>query len=685
MRFLTLLAAMALSSIMLAEHLPGGNISVRCVSGNQHEVTLKLWRECTGAAMIGQTINFVNTCGVSFSLNNMPLISVANVSPVCEGQADQTTCDGGPFIGIEEYTYRTTVNLSPCNFWRIYWSTCCRFPALNLQGSQGIYVEALVNNLGGTCNEYPTFSDNTPPLVCVNQPVSYDPGVLFTQGQDLRFRLINARRLLNSDPQNLDIQSVTYQSPFTGPAPYTGLAIDSITGQISFTPLGQGYIVCVIAIEVRDAGGVWRGTIMRDFPFIAQACDNNVPDAASGTIEDVSGEAVATAAYALNACGSACFSIAVADADGAQSVSLTSNIGSAIPGAEFIASPGNPATASICIGDNVPEGSYLFTVTATDDACPVIGTQVFTYVISVSASAEAGADATIPLCPGETIDLTAYVTGDNGGIWSDGPIVSGTGTYTYTITGSCGEDEAVFEVVQGSAPNAGEDAEVEICAGGAVNLSNYLTGDAGGVWSEGPQVGSPGEYTYTVSTGCGSDEAVFTVVETTPPNAGGDNTILVCPQADAFALIDSLLGTPDADGAWFFEENAVPGTFDPLLDPEGDYCYVVEHPQCGTASACVRIALLPQDDPYCISLGVLETEVPAALHPNPTDGLVFIRATGTGMIEAIDASGRMVWSAPVVAGTSAITLPGSMVNGSYAMRITRTDGTVTVQRFELLR
>ena len=183
MRILTLsLLLWALPA--LAEHLPGGNISVRCVSGNQHEVTLKLWRECTGVPMISQSINFVSSCGVTFALEDIPLISVANVSPICEGQADQTTCDGGTLIGIEEYTYRTNVFLSPCNFWRIYWSTCCRFPALNLQGSQGIYIEALVNNQGGNCIEYPTFSDDVPPLVCVNQPVSYDPGVVFAQGQD---------------------------------------------------------------------------------------------------------------------------------------------------------------------------------------------------------------------------------------------------------------------------------------------------------------------------------------------------------------------------------------------------------------------------------------------------------------------------------------------------------------------
>ncbi|MBK6341466.1 MAG: T9SS type A sorting domain-containing protein [Flavobacteriales bacterium] len=682
MRILTLsLLLWALPA--LAEHLPGGNISVRCVSGNQHEVTLKLWRECTGVPMISQSINFVSSCGVTFALEDIPLISVANVSPICEGQADQTTCDGGTLIGIEEYTYRTNVFLSPCNFWRIYWSTCCRFPALNLQGSQGIYIEALVNNQGGNCIEYPTFSDDVPPLVCVNQPVSYDPGVVFAQGQDLRFRLIEARRLLNADPQNLDIQSVGYQSPFTGPEPYTGLVIDSLTGQITFTPLGQGYIVCVVAIEVRDADGIWRGTIMRDFPFIAQVCDNNVPDAASGVIEGINGAVAATGIYTLDGCGAGCFTVAITDADAGQTVSLESNF--AIPGGSIELTPGNPASASVCLDGSAPEGNYLFTITATDDACPVIGTQVFTYSISVLANAGAGEDASVPLCPGETIDLSDFLTGEDGGIWSEGPIVSAIGAYTYTVQGVCGEDSAVIDVVAGTAPDAGSDAVIAICVNSSVDLAEYVNGSGGGVWSDGPEVNQPGDYTYTVSNGCGSDVAVFTVNLIPVPYAGEPNTILSCPQQDAFNLLDSLLGTPDPDGSWVFEDQPVSGTFDPTLNSEGDYCYIVSHPQCGADTACVRVNFVDASDPYCLTLGVTEAATGPTLHPNPSQGTLVIGVELPSRAEVIDALGRLAWSSQLRTGVNTIDLPASLVNGSYAMRITRPDGHMTVARFELIR
>lgn len=682
MRILTLILLLA-SLPALAEHLPGGNIGVRCISGNQYEVTLKLWRECTGSAMINQGISFVNECGVSFSLNNMPLISTANVSPICEGQAGQTTCDGGTLVGIEEYTYQVVVFLSPCDYWRIYWSTCCRYPALNLQGSQGLFIEALVNNSGPACVELPTFVEDTPPLVCVNQPVSYDPGVLFEQGQQLRFRLIDARRLLNSDPLNLDIQPVTYQSPFTGAEPYTGLAIDSLTGQITFTPLAQGYIVCVIAVDVRDANGVLRGTIMRDFPFIAQVCDNVVPDAASGVVENATGLVTVTGPYSLEACGNSCFDAVITDADGAQTLTISSNIESAIPGASFSVNGTNPAVVTICFGGGATQGTYLFTLTAQDDACPVRGTQVFTYTVSYGDDPDAGSGATVAICPGESVDLGALMNGQAGGAWSDGPLVSAVGSYTYTVSTSCGEDMAVFEVVAGTTPNAGADSTGYICEGGTINLQNLLTGDLGGTWSEGPEVSMPGTYTYSLSSGCGADEAVFVVDILQPPYAGDGDEILVCPQSPAFTMLDSMPGDPIPGGAWLYGIDAVDGVFDPTLDPDGDYCYAIGN-ICGSDTACLRINFLDPLDPYCIFLGMDEVEQESLPYPNPSIGLLNLANRESAIVEVIDASGRTVWS-QYVASHAIVHIPPGIVGGCYALRLTNANGAVTVHRIQLLR
>lgn len=601
-----------------AEHLPGGSITTRCLGNNQHEVTLELWRECTGAPMIAQNLTFTNTCGVTFTLNNIPLISVENVSPVCPDQLDQTTCNGGPLIGIELYTYRTTLFLSPCNFWTISWNTCCRNEAINLSGAEGIYIEALLNNAGGACNDSPVFTDPVPPYVCLNQPVSHDLGVTAPANQQLRFRFIEARRFT---PQ---VIPVDYQAPYTGSEPFTGMVIDSLSGNITFTPTLQGYIVAVVEVRYSDADGNLIGVVMRDFPFVAQSCANLVPDASSGTAQNVIGDGIITGNYALSVCGgSLCFDAMIVDGDAGQSLTLSSNVAQVLPGAQFTVTGSNPATATICwASDGAAPGTYVFTINAVDDACPLVGSQTFTYTINVGLNdAEAGQDSSASICSGTAIDLATLVTGTSGGSWDAGPVVSDAGVYTYTVQGFCGTDSAVFTV---------------------------------------------------------------TVVE--PSSAGESNTISVCPQADAFAMLDSLSGNPDPGGAWGFSGAPVSGTFDPGLDATGEYCYTVSNPTCGDAAACLVIDFLDAQDPYCLSLG-LDGPVSGVLrvHPNPSHGMLVFEGAAVLKADVIDGSGRVVWSSSLSPGISLLNLPPSLANGSYALRMRLRDGSAEVARFVLMR
>lgn len=536
-----------------AEHLPGGSITTRCLGSNQHEVTLELWRECTGAPMIAQSLTFNNSCGVTFTLNNIPLISVENVSPVCPDQIDQTTCNGGSLIGIELYTYRTTLFLSPCNFWTISWSTCCRNEAINLSGSEGIYIEALLNNAGGACNDSPVFTDPVPPFVCLNQPVSHDLGVTADANQQLRFRFIEARRYT---PQ---VIPVDYQAPYTGSEPFTGMVIDSLTGNISFTPTLQGYIVAVVEVRFSDANGNLIGIVMRDFPFVAQSCANLVPDAASGTAQNASGSGTITGDYSLSICGgSLCFDATVVDGDAGQTLTLSSNVAQVLPGAQFSVSGSNPATATICWdSDGASPGVYGFTINAVDDACPLVGSQTFTYTVTVNAS------------------------------------------------------------------------------------------------------------------------------EVSP---GMSNSITACPQSGTFALADSLLGSPDAGGSWTYEGSSVADSFDPAVDPAGDYCYTVTSAACGDLSACVTIDLLAMSDPICLAMGVVEQR-PASLrlHPNPSAGQLLVTVPTAARLEVLDGAGRVIWQGRAAAGQNSVTMPASVLNGSYALRMLGYDGAIRTERFELMR
>ena len=109
-----LLTLICLASITAsAEHLLGGTISTRCTGGNFHEITLKLFRACSGSAMVPQDLELSNDCGVVFDITGLLPESMVEVSPLCPDQVANSTCNGGNLVGIELYTYRTTAYLSP--------------------------------------------------------------------------------------------------------------------------------------------------------------------------------------------------------------------------------------------------------------------------------------------------------------------------------------------------------------------------------------------------------------------------------------------------------------------------------------------------------------------------------------------------------------------------------------------
>lgn len=689
MRITTLFVALLLAGSLFAEHLPGGNITYECLTGNQYRIKLHLWRECTGSAIVPQDLSFANDCGVSFELVDLNPVSVVDASPVCADEVGQTTCNGGTLIGIELYTFETTLFLNPCDHWTISWSTCCRAASVNLVLTQGTYIEAMLNNSGGDCIDSPTFTQDRVPFGCVDQPVSYDLGVTGGTAADLRFRFIEARRNTSV------VEPVLYEDPFTGAEPFTGMLIDSLTGNITFTPTEQGYIVVVVEVSMYDDDGDWIGSVMRDFPFVIQACTNNVPDAASGTVSITQGDATPTGPYAVITCSGTifCIEMEVVDIDLGQEVTLSSNVATILPGSTVQYSGTNPVVAAICWDPSTaPLGSYTFTINAADDACPVVGTQTYTYTVTVvEGGGDAGDDAMIPLCMETSVDMSDYLTGDPGGVWSDGPVVGTAGVYTYTITTSCGSDVATFTVEDLPPPNAGPDTSAVICAGTSIDLNDLVSGDGGGDWSSGSSIVSDaGMYMYTVENDCGSDMAEFTISVVEAPNAGEDNNIGTCANAASFALIDSLLGSPATGGSWEFDALPHPGIFIPGTSAPGAYCYIVtgEAP-CPDAVACVTVELLPPSDPYCIWLGDTDMSIPIiSIQPNPTTGEVRIKGTlDLRSLELMDAQGRLLWStgAFLAQASTTIVLPGSLADGVYLIRMRHGTDQWSTHRLELIR
>lgn len=154
-------------------------------------------------------------------------------------------------------------------------------------------------------------------------------------------------------------------------------------------------------------------------------------------------------------------------------------------------------------------------------------------------------------------------------------------------------------------PYAGIDGNLAICSNAApFSLSIGLQGtpDMGGVWRRNgvpvsgiynPAIDAPGVYTYTVSgTGpCPDVTASVTVSETQAPNAGVNETLTLCSNANAVIMTDALGGTPDGAGSWS-GPSATNGLFDPATMLPGLYTYTVTGaPPCANASATLTISV----------------------------------------------------------------------------------------------
>lgn len=444
LRSAILLSMLLQASLQLrADHLPGGSITYECLGGNTYTVTLTLFRECSGEPLGPQTLDLANDCGVVFSLPGLLPQSVENISPLCAGELANNTCNGGNLLGFERLTYQQTLFLSPCDAWTISWNICCRPSTINVQGSPGSYVEARLNNSGGLCNNSPYITAPDLPVVCVGQPVQYDPGVVEIDGHTVTYRFIEARF---GTPSPL---AVIYNFPFFGLEPFTGMTIDPTTGRINFTPTVQGYIVVAFQVDEFNASGALIGTVMRDFLFVARACSSTPPSAASGTITSVTGAGSADGDRSVRFCnsGESCFRMLFTDADAGQSLSVRTNVDLVLPGATVATTGTNPLELSICWdATDSPPLDRQFTVEVRDDACPVTTSQWYRYRVRVEQGPDTLENGTALACP----QTGAFALMDSlgtypqqPGIWSDPsgaphpglfqPATDPGGTYTFTV------------------------------------------------------------------------------------------------------------------------------------------------------------------------------------------------------------------------------------------------------------
>ncbi|MBL4733737.1 MAG: gliding motility-associated C-terminal domain-containing protein [Flavobacteriales bacterium] len=351
-----------------------------------------------------------SSCG-SLSLT-LGLVSSQEVSLLCPSAI--SNCNGGPQPGVEQYIYTDTLTLPPCNDWLFAWTHCCRNNQIdNLvnPGGEQMYVEATLDNTLG-CNSSPIFTNLPVPYTCNTQLYNYNHGAIDLDGDSIVYTLVN--------PLGSGGVPIAYMGGYSPTYPIlttTGqVDFNNQTGQMDFIPIGgQISVVTILVEEYRN--GVLIGTTMRDIQVVdVLNCSNFTPALlAPGIFNPINATLTDTLGVEVCVGANMSYNFIVADPDVPDSITLTTNMNIAIPGASFTQSGINPVTVTVSwTPTQANVGLNIYTIAFQDNGCPVIGQSIIAFTIDVLNGTYAGDD--VFLCDGDTAQLS--LGGGSAFVWT---------------------------------------------------------------------------------------------------------------------------------------------------------------------------------------------------------------------------------------------------------------------------
>lgn len=311
-KYLLLASMFCLSLFSYASHVVGGNIEVVQTGANTYDVTMNLFRDCSGITLDPtQTID-IYEIGTNVSYGS---ITVSQPSPSYVVQLGDS-CYTPTGLCVEQWTYTGTVTLNNnTNGYYFVWSVCCRNGAidnLSAPSSAGslLYTEIPDPALAGM-NSTPSFgpypSDG---YFCVNYTQDIVSTVTDPDGDSLVFSLVTPYDDL---PTTQPFANNTWATGYSlvniiGNSTQAPMSIDPATGVVTVHPEQAGvYVFTVLVEEYRN--GVKIGETIRDVQYEALACSFDSPPTIN--MQDT---------VAVYAGDSVCVDVTVTDADGTDTL-----------------------------------------------------------------------------------------------------------------------------------------------------------------------------------------------------------------------------------------------------------------------------------------------------------------------------------------------------------------------------
>jgi gliding motility-associated-like protein len=290
---------LAAANCCKAYHIAGGDFTYRWIGGNNFEVKLTLYRDCSNP----QASDFDDSIKVSVfdRVTNLRADSaVIAISFKDSISLSGEGCSPPPDVCMQYGDYISVLNLpdNP-NGYYIVWERCCRNSTVNNiafpdRAGMAFYAEIADPALQ---NSSAYFNSQPLPYICLNQFFRFGFDASDIDGDSLVYSLVDpldGGHTSQFNPNPYSYSQFGNVPIYPEPAPYTSinwasgfslsnicgsatpLTINSTSGEIEVIPDIQG--IYALAVEIREyRNGIYIGLIRREIEFTVIVCADNEP------------------------------------------------------------------------------------------------------------------------------------------------------------------------------------------------------------------------------------------------------------------------------------------------------------------------------------------------------------------------------------------------------------------------
>lgn len=276
-----------------ATHIVGGDVSYKCLGGDEYEITLTVRRDCENAdplalfddpATIGIFDPELGNLLPLYGHKGMLFLDLISQDTIITDLNDDCGVMGS-LVCVQEGVYKATVSLPfRDRGYLLSYQRCCRNETLNnildpLETGSTYYIEISPESLMA-CNSSPVFDQWPDIYICANETLSFVHSATDADGDSLVYKLCTPKTGATIDkPKPQPPSSPPYDDVIFANPPYSldnllggdPLTINQDNGLITAVPdmVGQ-FLVGVCVEEYRD--GVLLSTLRRDFEYNVRVC-----------------------------------------------------------------------------------------------------------------------------------------------------------------------------------------------------------------------------------------------------------------------------------------------------------------------------------------------------------------------------------------------------------------------------